>query len=64
MIRPDGLPKPTAFHTYDDHRVAMCFAILGLVHDPIEIEDPECVVKSFPDFWNEFERFRAHHNGG
>ena len=55
--------KAASIHTYDDHRVAMCFAILGLVFDPIEIEDPECVVKSFPDFWNEFERFRKHHGG-
>ena len=53
--------RPASIHTYDDHRVAMCFAILGLVFDPIEIEDPGCVVKSFPDFWSEFERFRAHH---
>ena len=63
IIHPGANLKPASIHTYDDHRVAMCFAILGLVHDPIEIEDPECVVKSFPDFWNEFERFRQHHNG-
>ena len=63
IIHPGATLKPASIHTYDDHRVAMCFAILGLVFDPIEIEDPGCVVKSFPDFWNEFERFRQHHNG-
>lgn len=34
------------------------------VFDPIEIEDPGCVVKSFPGFWDEFERFRRHHLQG
>ncbi len=63
VIHPGATLKPASIHTYDDHRVAMCFAILGLVFDPIEIEDPGCVVKSFPDFWNEFDRFRQHHNG-
>ncbi len=62
VIHPGAELKEALIHTYDDHRVAMAFAILGLDHDPIEIEEPECVGKSFPDFWNEFERFRAHHN--
>ena len=47
--------------TYDDHRVAMTFGILGVVVDGVEIEDPTCVAKSFPEFWNELDRFRAHH---
>ena len=62
VIYPGAELNAAMIHTYDDHRVAMAFAILGLDHDPIEIEEPECVGKSFPDFWNEFERFRAHHN--
>ena len=37
-------------HTYDDHRMAMSFAIAGL-RVPIEIEDPDCISKSFPNFW-------------
>jgi len=47
--------------TYDDHRVAMAFSVLGLVIDGIEIEHPECVAKSFPGYWQELDRFRAHH---
>lgn len=64
VIRPDtmkGPMTPALIHTYDDHRVAMAFSVLGLVVDGIEIEDPDCVAKSFPDYWNELARFRAHH---
>ncbi|MFC0184564.1 3-phosphoshikimate 1-carboxyvinyltransferase [Pseudarcicella hirudinis] len=41
--------KP-AFHTYDDHRMAMAFAPLALSYDVI-IEEPDVVVKSYPSFW-------------
>jgi 3-phosphoshikimate 1-carboxyvinyltransferase len=61
VIHPGDTPKPARIQTYDDHRVAMAFSILGLVVDGVEIEDPACVAKSFPDFWNELARFRAHH---
>jgi 3-phosphoshikimate 1-carboxyvinyltransferase len=57
VIHPNGSLGPAHVHTYDDHRVAMSFAILSLVADGIEIEDPGCVAKSFPNFWNEFNRF-------
>lgn len=63
VIQPSGVLKPAQVHTYDDHRVAMAFSILGLLQPGIAIEDPKCVTKSFPDFWNEFDRFRAHHDG-
>ena len=32
-------------------------------YDGIEIEDPDCVAKSFPGFWTELGRFKAHHEG-
>jgi 3-phosphoshikimate 1-carboxyvinyltransferase len=41
--------------TYDDHRMAMSFAVAGLRIPGVEITGEDCVVKSFPDFW---ERFR------
>ncbi len=41
--------------TYDDHRIAMSFAVAGLRIPGVEITGENCVVKSFPDFW---ERFR------
>ncbi len=37
--------------TYDDHRIAMCFAVASLKVPGIRVLDPECVSKSFPDFW-------------
>lgn len=39
--------------TYDDHRMAMCFAPLALLH-PLEIEDATVVKKSYPSFWSDF----------
>lgn len=62
-VHPTGSVSPGKVHTYDDHRVAMSFALLGLLSPGIEIEDPECVGKSFPTFWQELERFYAHHQG-
>ena len=43
--------------TYDDHRMAMSFALLGAFVPGIIIEDPEVVKKSFPDFWEKLESF-------
>ncbi len=63
VIHPNGSLRPAHVRTYDDHRVAMSFAVLGLVSEGIEIEDPGCVAKSFPNFWDEFDRFRSHHDG-
>jgi 3-phosphoshikimate 1-carboxyvinyltransferase len=40
--------------TYDDHRIAMCFSLVALGGVPIRIKDPQCVGKTFPDY---FERF-------
>jgi len=40
---------------YNDHRIAMSFAAAGLAIDGIVIKDPDCVKKSFPDFWEKLE---------
>jgi 3-phosphoshikimate 1-carboxyvinyltransferase len=37
--------------TYDDHRIAMCFAVAGLRVPGVKISGEDCVAKSFPDFW-------------
>lgn len=57
-------PAVTALHgasipTFDDHRMAMSFALAGLRVSGIEIENPSCVAKSYPDFWRDFERLCA-----
>lgn len=41
--------------TYEDHRIAMCFAVAGLVTPGVKIRDKDVVAKSFPDFWQRFE---------
>lgn len=41
--------------TYNDHRMAMAFAPLGLLH-PIKIENPDVVIKSYPNFWEDMRR--------
>jgi 3-phosphoshikimate 1-carboxyvinyltransferase len=59
---PDGLMikggKPVAaiIQTYNDHRIAMSFAIAGMAVPGIEISDKKCVDKSFPDFWKELKK--------
>jgi 3-phosphoshikimate 1-carboxyvinyltransferase len=53
-IRP-GTPTPATIRTYDDHRMAMSFALLGLRAPGIEIDDPGCVAKTFPEFWDVFD---------
>lgn len=56
VVHP-GKPNPGMVHCFDDHRVAMAFSLLGLVHDGVQVDDAECVKKSFPEFWNEMGRF-------
>ncbi|MDP2002775.1 MAG: 3-phosphoshikimate 1-carboxyvinyltransferase [Desulfurivibrionaceae bacterium] len=41
--------------TYNDHRIAMSFAVAGLMVPGVRIREEGCVVKSFPDFWQRFE---------
>ncbi|MEA2084084.1 MAG: 3-phosphoshikimate 1-carboxyvinyltransferase [Thermodesulfobacteriota bacterium] len=54
---PGACPeKQVKIETYKDHRIAMCFAVAGLVFPGITITGEECVAKSFPDFWERFER--------
>ncbi|MBO8143831.1 MAG: 3-phosphoshikimate 1-carboxyvinyltransferase [Thermodesulfobacterium sp.] len=48
--------KSATINTYDDHRIAMSFAILGLKISSLKIENPQCVAKSFPDFWEYLEK--------
>jgi len=48
-----GAWKAASIHTYDDHRVAMCFALTAFnpAGLPQRIEDPKCVAKTFPDYF-------------
>jgi 3-phosphoshikimate 1-carboxyvinyltransferase len=48
-----GQWKAASIHTYDDHRVAMCFSLAAFneTQVPVRIEDPKCVAKTFPDYF-------------
>jgi 3-phosphoshikimate 1-carboxyvinyltransferase len=50
-----GAPKPARIETYDDHRMAMSFTVIGLAAPGIEILNPGCVSKTFPDFFEAIE---------
>jgi 3-phosphoshikimate 1-carboxyvinyltransferase len=51
-ITPPAKLKPgVAIDTYDDHRMAMCFSLIALGGVPVTINDPQCVAKTFPEFF-------------
>jgi 3-phosphoshikimate 1-carboxyvinyltransferase len=56
LVIRGGAPRGTVIHTYDDHRLAMSFAVAGLKAAGMSIADPDCVAKSFPGFWEFFAR--------
>ena len=51
--------KVMPFLSYGDHRMAMSLALLGFAGVHVVLDDPACVAKSFPHFWNEWEKVRA-----
>ena len=52
-FRPSQAPNPPSIHTYDDHRMAMAFAPVAM-RQPVTIEEPGVVAKSYPSFWDDF----------
>jgi 3-phosphoshikimate 1-carboxyvinyltransferase len=48
------LTPHAAIDTYDDHRMAMCFSLVSLAGVPVRINDPKCVNKTFPGYWDAF----------
>ncbi|MFA5489808.1 MAG: 3-phosphoshikimate 1-carboxyvinyltransferase [Candidimonas sp.] len=46
--------RPADIHTYDDHRMAMCFSLAAFGPAPVTILDPDCVAKTFPDYFSVF----------
>lgn len=55
-IVPPQVPRAAAIDTYDDHRMAMAFAMAGLKIEGVVINDPGCVSKTFPDFFERWAR--------
>lgn len=58
-VAPAGKPSGARIRTYDDHRMAMAFSVLGLVVRGVEIENPACVAKTFPAFFDTLEELRV-----
>lgn len=60
---PDGLtihPQPlgpATIETYDDHRMAMSLALVGLKQSEVEILDPGCVAKTYPNYFADLQKF-------
>lgn len=51
-----GVARAVRIETYDDHRMAMSFAVAGLRTDGLTICDPDCVAKTFPDFFTAWDK--------
>jgi len=65
VIHPPAasLPQPARINTYDDHRMAMSFALAGLKIPGVTILDPGCVAKTYPGFWKDLEAVRKTGSG-
>ena len=48
--------EPVVFDTYDDHRMAMSLALIGLHRPNVSIRNPACVAKTYPWFWRDLAR--------
>lgn len=55
-ITPPPQVRDATISTYGDHRMAMCFSLAALSGASITIVDPDCVAKTFPDYFQQFER--------
>jgi 3-phosphoshikimate 1-carboxyvinyltransferase len=55
---PGGALRGATIETYDDHRMAMAFALAGLRVPGVRILDPACVSKSWPRYFEAFDRLR------
>lgn len=60
VVQPGGAgPYGAVIQTYDDHRMAMAFALLGLVVPGLSVADPGCVAKTHPGFFADLDRLRS-----
>jgi 3-phosphoshikimate 1-carboxyvinyltransferase len=57
-IYPCQTFRPANIQTYNDHRMAMAFSLIGLRFDGVTIENPSCVSKTFPDYFEVLETLR------
>ncbi|MFA5826154.1 MAG: bifunctional 3-phosphoshikimate 1-carboxyvinyltransferase/cytidylate kinase [Gallionellaceae bacterium] len=55
-VTPPAQIKHAAIDTYDDHRMAMCFSLAAFGAAGVRINDPKCVAKTFPEYFNMFKQ--------
>ena len=55
IIPPSIIKDNVTIDTYDDHRIAMCFSLISLSEKNVIINNPECVNKTYPNFFKDFE---------
>ena len=59
IISPAKEPKPATFETYDDHRMAMSLALIGLQLPGVIINDPGCTSKTYPKFFDDLRELTS-----
>ncbi|MCT7941821.1 3-phosphoshikimate 1-carboxyvinyltransferase [Shewanella holmiensis] len=59
-ITPPNTINTAAIDTYNDHRMAMCFSLVAFADCGITINDPDCTSKTFPTYFDEFQRLSTH----
>ena len=58
-VSPRRVPTGAVIRTYDDHRLAMAFSVLGLAVEGMKIENPDCAAKTFPNFYRTLDSLRS-----
>ncbi|CAL4322203.1 3-phosphoshikimate 1-carboxyvinyltransferase [Buchnera aphidicola] len=56
LIKPPEKFLHAEINTYNDHRIAMCFSLIALSTVPVTILNPQCVNKTFPTYFDEFQK--------
>lgn len=57
-VAPPSRLREATIDTYDDHRIAMCFALAAAGGVPVHIRDPQCVAKTYPEFFSALQSLR------
>lgn len=58
-VEPQPTYRAAEIRTYDDHRMAMAFALAGLNLPGVTILDPDCVAKTYPGYWQDFAKLQV-----
>ena len=53
---PKNINNNIKIDTYDDHRIAMCFSLVSLKKNSVIINNPDCVKKTYPNYFHDFEK--------